>query len=131
MNGLKLSAQVPFVSTAAGDSHLVAYGDWSFLPGSSPDGILLWNSGRGAGTIQLFFTAVPPGQWRCDISCHIGNGSVMLLAGNAIPNPQLGEVTGVVSTNKFTVGSSGAALVNVISMGNLDHFSFFSATLEQ
>jgi hypothetical protein len=49
--------------------------------------MLLWNSGRGAGTIQLFFAAVPSSKWKCDISCHIGNGSVMLFGGNGIPNP--------------------------------------------
>jgi hypothetical protein len=130
MNGFKLSARVPFVSTAAGDSQLAAYGDWNFMPSASPDGFLLWNYGRGAGTIQLFFAGVPSGTWKCDISCHIGNGQVMLFAGNAIPNPQLGPATGVVSTNEFTVNNSGLAFAMAITMGNLDHFTFFSATLE-
>jgi hypothetical protein len=54
----------------------------------------------------------------------------MLFAGNAIPNPQLGPATGVVSTNEFTVNNSGLAFAMAITMGNLDHFTFFSATLE-
>jgi hypothetical protein len=130
MNGFKLSARVPFVSTAAGNSQLVATGDWSFLPGSSSNGMLVWNSGRNAASIQLFFAPVPPGKWKCDISCHIGNGQVMLMAGSGINFQPGGNDDRVISTNEFTVDNSGVAFVNVISMGNLDHFSFYSATLE-
>jgi hypothetical protein len=130
MNGFSLSARVPFVSTAAGTSQLFAGGDWNFMPSAPPTGFLLWNPGRGAGTIQAFFAGVPSGKWKCDISCHIGNGQVMLFAGNAIPNVQMGEATGVVSTNEFTVDNSGSAFAMAITMGNLDHFTFFSATLE-
>jgi hypothetical protein len=131
MNGFKLSARVPFVSTAAGNSYLNTLGDWSSMPGFSSDGILIWNSGRGVASMQLLFVGVPPDTYLCEITCHIGNGQVLLFGGNSNPVPQGPAVTGKVNTNSFTVDNSGIALVLIISIGNLDHFSFFSATLKK